>query len=870
MFVFLLPIGSAAQSFEVDTLHLARCHELLQIGNDHVNEDSAIYYYNLGVDYGLEHLPKYHPIVSDFYNKLGIIYKYRDNYEVAELYYQKSLEIRKNHFGPKHTKVSATYNNLGLLKKEMNQLKESERFLKLSLEIDREILGEEHLFIAQTLNNLGLLYRSTKEYQKSAEVLTRAVEMKEKLVGPQHGSTASSYINLGIANLELGIYPEAVANFKKASVIFNKVGSLGGQMTAFENLGNVTYLMGDLDLSLKYYSKGLDIVSINSKDSTDYLFTPQAEDLHPGMTTLLVLFGKSRAYIDKYKETNDLSYLNYAMVTCQVGFDLVQVMLRDISYDQSKQVFIDQVFWEYEKVLYICYLAFQHTKDPAYLSQAFLWSEESKSFLLLQSIRGEDAKYQAGIPNAVITREKQFTGRLAALKSNIYHQKKGQNDATKLRSLQDDLFSTSSQLQAFLDSIQIAFPDYYKLVYGREQPSINEIQKELVNTNTVLIEYFLGNNHQFTFQVQESGLTMHHSENNLDDLIKEFVGLVRNPNSNESRLDLLSHEMYDILMAPLNIDTTVNRLLIVRDGLLNYLPFEVLRHKDGQQSEFLFENFTVSYQYSATVALESKKDQPLVGHDKYLAFAPEFNQRSDNPENAAIDGEPVRGSLMELKGTFKEIAAIAKLLKGKYYKGELATEGTFKMFSKDYDIIHLATHAIVDNDNPLNSRLLFTMNEDSLEDGDLHAWELYNMEFNAQMVVLSACNTGFGKLRNGEGVMSLGRAFAYAGCPSIIMSLWPAQDESTAVIMKYFYEGLSKGLFKDEALRQAKVQYLKNSGDLFEHPFYWAGFVVQGEPGPISLEKEPTWWMLFLILPMMILILFALYKARLFRRFGGN
>jgi CHAT domain-containing protein len=122
---------------------------------------------------------------------------------------------------------------------------------------------------------------------------------------------------------------------------------------------------------------------------------------------------------------------------------------------------------------------------------------------------------------------------------------------------------------------------------------------------------------------------------------------------------------------------------------------------------------------------------------------------------------------------------------------------------------------------------------------------MYNMKLKAQMAVLSACNTGLGEIHEGEGVMSLGRAFAYAGVPSIVMSLWPAEDESTADLMGYFYEGLAEGQAKDEALRNAKLRFLEEIPPSKHHPFYWAGFVVQGDAGPLEKGGIPVWgWIL--------------------------
>ncbi|MGI9545428.1 MAG: CHAT domain-containing protein, partial [Cyclobacteriaceae bacterium] len=381
--------------------------------------------------------------------------------------------------------------------------------------------------------------------------------------------------------------------------------------------------------------------------------------------------------------------------------------------------------------------------------------------------------------------------------------------------------------------------------------SVSDVQENLLSQHNAVVEYFKGADHLFTFYVDQQQVSLHHQsiDDHFNNQINRFIDAIKTHNSVPQTFAKASSELYDILVAPLQIGNNITHLNIVPDGVLNYVPFEILSSASDldnyQLANYLFKDYSISYQYSTTISLESLKNQEKVTDGQYLAFAPDFNKRNNTstlPDQALAFNEPVRGSLAELEGTEREVSVISKLIEGQFYEGSGASELRFKQQAKDFSIIHLATHAIIDNDNPMNSRLLFTINDDTTEDGDLHAWELYNMKLKARMAVLSACNTGSGQLQRGEGVMSLGRAFAYAGCPSIVMSLWPAQDQATADIMTYFYEGLANGSSKDKALQEAKLKYLENAEDLFAHPFYWAGFVVQGDPKPIILSKRFNYW----------------------------
>lgn len=190
----------------------------------------------------------------------------------------------------------------------------------------------------------------------------------------------------------------------------------------------------------------------------------------------------------------------------------------------------------------------------------------------------------------------------------------------------------------------------------------------------------------------------------------------------------------------------------------------------------------------------------------------------------------------------KEIKASASIWKGDFYIEKNATEENFKKLAGNAGIIHIASHTIIDDDEPMNSKLVFSPGADTLEDGLLHTYELYNMELHAQLACLSACNTGFGQLKSGEGVVSLAKGFFYAGVPNVMMSLWSVPDISTSEIMTYFYEELKNGAGKADALRNAKLKYLKTSDANTSDPYYWAAFTMIGDNEPLEFNNPFKLW----------------------------
>jgi CHAT domain-containing protein len=293
----------------------------------------------------------------------------------------------------------------------------------------------------------------------------------------------------------------------------------------------------------------------------------------------------------------------------------------------------------------------------------------------------------------------------------------------------------------------------------------------------------------------------------------------------------------------------VERLVIIPDGRLGYLPFQVLidnRQLEGvddyRKLPYVINNYEVRYEYSSTLLLA--EHTPKQQRGGFLGFAPQYGEggggisvRSAAEEDVLAEDAAEVVRLAPLKFTKTEVEEISRLFAGQSNTGELATETAFKTEAPKHNILHLAMHAHTSDKNPMYSRLIFQQGETAGgEDGMLHAYELYNMSLQADLVVLSACETGAGKLQNGEGIMSLSRAFKYAGCPNIVMSLWQADDASTKDIMVHFYRNLKKGMGKSEALRQANRQYLSQASPEKGHPFYWATFVLAGDGEAVRVE----------------------------------
>ncbi len=339
---------------------------------------------------------------------------------------------------------------------------------------------------------------------------------------------------------------------------------------------------------------------------------------------------------------------------------------------------------------------------------------------------------------------------------------------------------------------------------------------------------------------------------------------------NYRRFVTLGRKFYSILIEPCLEYTDRKNFTIIPDGAITYLPFEgfITDEADTEYINYLtlpylIRDFSVGYSHSSTLMF-SERLKSKSPENKVLAFAPLYENPYFDRDSVSVRQVMSESELLlPLGGIIKEVQSINETVPARVFMNEEATEANFKKYAPDYNVLHLAMHTIMKDDNPLNSLLAFTnvKTTDSTEDNRLYAYEIYNLKLNAQMAVLSSCSSGFGRMHKGEGMMSLARGFIYAGCPSIVMTLWQVSDKSSSDLMTSFYKYLKKGKSKQEAMRLSKIDYLDRADDLTSNPYFWSGFVVLGDSSPIYRKSGMVYWIGIIILFIGILVFFQYKKS---------
>ncbi|MCT4603818.1 MAG: CHAT domain-containing protein, partial [Marinifilum sp.] len=533
----------------------------------------------------------------------------------------------------------------------------------------------------------------------------------------------------------------------------------------------------------------------------------------------------------------------------------------------------------YTQAIDIAVELYELTKNPIYKEKAFRYAERSKAASLMSSLNDVNAKNFAGIPVELQEEELHLRKNIAKYREKVYEERrKAQPNREKIAKWQTKLFELNESYDQMVLRFEEEYPEYYALKYSHKTIELSELQSRLASDET-LIEYSISDSALFTFIVTADSFEITKQDIhdlNLDHHIEEVRNALKTndfgENSSEyyKRYTKSAYELYKIFVAPHDKAIQNKKLIIVPDGKMAYVPFGVLIKSEANSNrmnyrdlDYLIKSHTITYQNSATIGFTIESAGfSILSSKSVLAFAPSYKGVDDS---ILYTERAYRDKLYPLPYTKEEVNNISNVMKGDLYLDDLATEQNFKNNASNYDVLHLAMHTIIDDENPMYSKLVFTQTNDTIQDGLLNTHEIYNMNFNARMVVLSACNTGDGKLLKGEGVMSLARGFFYAGCPSIIMTLWTVEDQTGSNLMTNFYANLSEGLQKDQALRNAKLKYLETADPLKSHPYFWSGYVTMGDVEPLyNLSMKNN--LVYMGLGGLVLLVLFVFRRKIVRR----
>lgn len=713
------------------------------------------------------------------------------------------------------------------------------------LNVERKKTGDSEIVLRSLANGLFKISELMLAQKKWSEA-------KEKIAAANAFSQTVYVRNQGRGQALLGDLYRAEGDFTKALKCYKRSkAQVQKEFKVFEKhpliadkdlkIAELYHTQKEWPLALEYYQKALSQLTYDF-DEMDVMQNPEPKNVYAKLNALKALQGKAEAFHQLFKQSKKEAHLTLAYETFQLALELIGLLRQDYLSEESKQLLSSRVLPLFEGTIDVAMEWHLQTGEQKYLEEAFIFAESNKAILLLESINESAAKNFAGIPDSLLEKERSLSLEMAHIEKLINEEKQQGvlGEQKEIGSLERELFELNASYQILIQTFEEDYPLYFQLKYEIQLAGVQKVQQELLNNNKALIEFFVGDRSIYVFTILANEVQVNRVEKNdaFSESIQRLRQLIsRAPNQTNTAAEFKQYVkdaqlLYQQLIAPSQLKG-LDELIIVPDDILAYLPFELLltetpaasaNHYALSQLAYFFEEYTIHYSYSSALLLNTVDQKTALASNNFAGFAPSFQDAEIANSKRDCNAE----TLYSLQCSQQEVEQIHDLLGGEIWLGKKAVKSTFKATAPNSKILHLATHACIDEQNPQFNKIYFA--DDYLSNNDL-----YNLLFQSELAVLSACNTGSGQLVRGEGVMSLSRGFMHAGCPSVVMSLWAVDDCATSNIMVDFYRALKTNQSKPRALQQAKLNFLSKAKKDRQHPYYWAAFVQFGKSAPIDL-----------------------------------
>lgn len=855
--------------------------------------DKAITYYlkaediysRIG-DEGLVRLASVQVNLAICYLKSGDMGKARSYYENSDRVFQKLKMIKTPEY-------EALLSNLAAFYVVNSDYPKALEYNKRAFDISTKELKEYLKWISR-----GYIYYEMKDFTTSIECYNTALKVMKRDHGLNYSGKERIYNNLGEVYLDLNEFDKALDCFEqsKTYIMKNSVKDNASYSWCLNMIGQVylkkTEYASDLDRflenkkkntisALNYYQQALCAIS-PGYSNLDYTNNPQIENTIDKNQLLVSLKNKAEALgelaeLEEKDGNKELGIKNLkdALINYQLSAKVIHLIRTGFISQESRLVLAENEHSVYLGAVNAAVDLFELTKEKKHFEQAFEFSERSRSTDFLTMVRNTRAKQFGGMPDSLLQKETELKSEIAAYKSFVFNESsKPKQDLQKVDLWKAKIFNLEQSYSKLISLFEKDYPKYYDFKYADPIVSLDEVQSKL-KPREALVEYVVKEPQNgkdgkiISFLITDNKYQIYEQEidSSFENSINVFLKFLKNGsvfNTHKKDYNQYSSNAFKLnnwLISPFSREVEGYRLVIIPDGKLAYLPFDAFLTSSPDTSKmdfrglkYLVYDHAVSYSYSATLLyyyFNSNKQ----ANKELAAFVPKYD---GSKIDLNLVQNTVREQLFPLPGAKLEVAGITKLIEGQIFKEDEATEENFKANAGNYDILHLAMHTEINDSLPMYSKLVFSPGKEG--NGMLDTYEVYNMSLKSRMTVLSACNTGSGRLQKGEGVMSLARAFLYAGCPAIIMTLWSVEDESSANLMIDFYKNLLSGYSKDEALRKAKIKHIQTADPLKAHPYYWLGYVSIGDQR--ALYQTKTIYFIGLI----VFILLAIMIEKLYSR----
>ncbi len=769
-------------------------------------------------------------------NNIGGVFSDLGEKQKALSYYDQALPLHRQ-VGDKGGEA-ITLSNIGTVYFDLGEKQKALSYFDQALPLHRQVVdkGGE----AVTLNNIGAVYSDLGKKQKALSYYDQALPLYRQ-VGDKDGE-ATTLINIGKVYSNLGEKQKALSYYDQALPLRRQVGNKGGEANTLNNIGAVYFYLGEKQKALSYYDQALPLLR-------------QVGDKGGEANTLFNLADLERS------KNNLQAALTYIETAIAIVEDLrTKIDRQDLRTSYFASV---QDYYQFK----IDLLMQLHKKDPSkrYDALALDTNERSRARVLIELLTEANANIRKGANPQLLEQETSLLQRIEATDKLLQNlQSQSQKDPILKNSIeqrQKERENLLNQYRELQTKIRTTNPEYAAIKYP--QPlKLAQIQQQL-DKDTLLLQYSLGSDRSYLWAVTPDSLDSYElpGQKQIEDAANNFreaIVLGRTPHgrNNPDEINKPASQLTQIILAPVANKLGKKRLVIVADGVLQNIPFAALAEPSATTS-LIYQPLLVNHQIvnlPSVTAIATQRQQlnkrkpapktlailadPVFAADdkrvtgKEPTIAPDLNLDRSSLQRALKNLN--RSGLMSLPGTRTEAEEILKLVSPSQSIHAYDFEANYNFVTnpqlKQYRFLQFATHGIVDTTNPELSGIVLSQVDKQgkpVEKGYLRLGDIFNLDLGAELVVLSACETGLGKNVKGEGLMGLTRGLMYAGSKRAVVSLWQVDDEGTSQLMPLFYKAILQGEPPTSALRDAQLQLWQQKQ--WQNPYYWAAFTLQGD-----------------------------------------
>jgi CHAT domain-containing protein len=764
-------------------------------------------------------------LAGDLYNSLGALYSEAGNYKQSGVYFNKALEITLQTRPDLKEAIFAMSANIASV-------------VRLSGDPDSALSLYKKLMDYRDpslpiVNNIAGIYLTKNRPDSALHYLNLVQDINGTYAISIYNARAQAYIlkndtAMAAQQLNRAIY------YYKQNPLQPKNNYYG---TTCKYYGDLMMIEQKLSNALLFYQQAI--------IQYDYKFNDTSVFINPGnfigefasYSLFDALDAKANCFAALHAQQKDANYDKAALTTYDSAFALADYIKKSIDNDEARFFIADKVFDAYARAVdFLMSTNTDHSKKQ--MIHALEWISKSRATSLAISLKENTIKKFAGLPDSLLNKERNIKISISRLKAQL----QSSTDSFKQKALLSAINTEELQLQSVNNSYK-NYPEYYKQKFAADKVDVSHIQSNILDNQSAVLCYYKGAENIHAFVIRNDNITETEIRNDtlLNKNIYDFINFLSTANIGTTFNKIGAKNLYNSLVNPLRKYLNgITSLIIIPDQEFINLPFEAFQLPNNK---YLVEDYSITYQFALPFL---QKTRTAFNQKEAIAFAP-FAHKNNNI------------SLPVLPASVKEISGFNKASQFIYSS---ATKSNFMKVAASASTIHLATHAIADFDEPNNSYIAFYRQTSTDDNYKIYAEELYNLQLQkTQLVFLSACETGTGKLSQSEGALSLSRAFAFAGCPDIITSLWKAEDRSTAYISQKFYYYSNKGYSHASALQRAKKDLLNdNAMSQFHTPQYWSNLILIGN---VQEEKSFNWLWVVAFAIALLTVLFIFKKRKM-------